>query len=377
MMKKSVLISVLLVLLPVFSVCCFAENNQSEEQISLSGIYEQYDKLESQTKDILRDLGLDEISAESVFYISFESFMHSFLEMFKFKLSSVFSSFFVLVCIVFIASLSISLDEGILNSKTSSIFNLCAALAVITISLKPLGACISSIGSAVSAASAFSVAVIPIACSLLAAQGKVISSNVFNAGALFLSQVISFLSVHLFVPSFNILLALGVLGIMDKDFAIDKIISSVSKYLSIAYSFLATVFFAILSVKSSIGISADAVSIKAIKVVSGNFVPIIGSAISDSASAVIGSLALTKNVISGFGIAALAAIFMPCVCESVLWFAALNGAMIISEMTGVGMLAKIFKNMSGAVLAMTVILVLSALIFIINFGMLLSVKGTS
>ena len=376
-MKKALLIAVLFMIMPFLLIPCFAGNSESDEQINSSGIYEQYNKLQSQTKEILSYLGLDEINTQSVFNISFESFMHSFLEVFKFKLSSVLKSFLVLVCIVLISALSISLNEGILNSKTSSIFNLCASLSVIVIALKPLGACISSLGSAVSAASAFTVAVMPIGCALLAAQGKVISSNVFNGGAVFLSQAISALSVKFFIPVFNMLLTIGILGSMETDFAVDKIISTVSKYLSIAYSFLATVFFAVLGIKSTIGTSADEVSIKAIKVVTGNFVPIIGNAISDSATAVIGSLALTKNVISGFGIVALIAIFLPCFCESVLWFATLNGAKLLSEMLGVDVMAKTFKNMSQAILVMIIILVLCALMFIINFGMLLSVKGTA
>lgn len=376
-MKKLILFAVFLLLIPIVALNCHAENSESDEQINSSGIYEQYDKLQSETKEILSSLGLDEISTESIFNISFESFLHSFSEVFKNKLSSVLKSFFVLLCIVFIGALSISLDEGILNSKTSSIFNLCACLAVITIALKPLEASISSVGSAVSAASAFTVAAMPIGCALLAAQGKVISSNVFNAGAVFLSQAISALSVHFFLPVFNMLLGVGMLASMDTDFAVDKIISTIRKYLSVAYSFLATVFFAVLSIKSNIGVSADEVGIKAIKVVTGNFVPIIGNAISDSASAVIGSLSLTKNVISGFGIAALTAIFFPCFCESVLWFMALNGAEILSEALNVNTLAKIFRNMSQALLVMIIILVLSALMFIINFGMLMSVKGTA
>ncbi len=376
-MKKLLSISVLIVLLPILFINCYAESSESDEQIKASGIYEQYDKMQTETKKILSDLGLDEISAESVFNISFESFMHSFLEMFKFKLSSVLKSFFVLVCVVFISSLSISLGEGVLKSKASVIFNLCASLAVLAIALKPLAACISAIGSTVAVAASFTIAVIPIGCALLAAQGKVISSNVFNAGAVFLSQAISALSVHVFLPIFNMLLAIGVLGCMDTDFAVDKIVAAIRKYLSVAYSFLATVFFAVLGIKSSIGVSADEVSVKAVKVVTGNFVPIIGNAISDSATAVISSLSLTKNVISGFGIAALTAIFLPCFCESVLWFVSLSAAMLLSEMLGVESLKNIFKNMSQAVLVMVIILVLSALIFIINFGMLMSVKGTN
>lgn len=376
-MKRLLITAVIALLLPFLFITCFAENTQSDEQLSSSGIYEQYDNLSSQTKEILRELGLDEIKTESVFNISFESFMHAFIEIFKNKLSTVIKTFFVLACIVFISALSISVDEGILNSKTSKIFNLCASLSIAVIVLKPLSECISAIGTTVSAAAAFSVAVIPIACALLAAQGKVISSNVFNAGAVFLSQAISALSVHFFLPVFNMLLALGFLGSMEKDFAVDKIISAIRKYLSVAYSFLATVFFAVLGIKSAVGVSADEVGVKAIKVVTGNFVPIIGNAISDSATAVISSISLTKNVISGFGIVALTAIFLPCLCESILWFSALGSAMLLSEMLGVDTLKNIFKNMSQAVLAITIILVLSAMIFIINFGMLMSVKGTA
>ena len=376
-MKKLLLTAVIALLLPFLLITCFAEDSESDEQIKSSGIYEQYNNLQSETKEILSDLGLDEISTESIFNISFESFMHSFLEIFRDKLSSVFKSFFVLVCIVFIAALSISVDEGILNSKTSKIFNICTSLAVMAIALKPLAACISAVGSTVSAASAFTIAVMPIGCALLGAQGKVISSNVFNAGAVFLSQVISALSVNFFLPVFNVLLALGVLGSMDNDFAVDKIIGAIRKYLSIAYSFLATVFFAVLGIKNAVGVSADEVSVKAIKVVTGSFVPIIGNAISDSATAVISSISLTKNVISGFGIVGLTAIFLPCFCESILWFIALEATMLLSEMLGVNNLKNIFKNMSQAVLVMVIILVLSALIFIINFGMLMSVKGTT
>lgn len=377
-MKKVSVLGLSLLFIVLLSLTAFGEGRQeSEEQIQNSGIYEQFKTLDKQTKDFLTSLGLEGINADSVFNISFSSFFHSFIEAFKSGFSSVFRSFALLMAAILTGALSSSFYEGIKSGKNAEIFNLCCVLTAIVICLKPLSECVSSLSSAINGAAAFTLGVFPIICTVLAAQGKTITAVLLNGSSLMLSEVLSALSTQLFLPVSNVLLALGVAGGIDKSLQIDKLVGAVRKYLVIILSVCATVFFAVLGVKSSVSSSADGVSVKTIKVITSNFVPVIGNAISDSASAVVSSLSLTKSVVGGFGIIALIGIFLPVFCESFLWFGVLNISSWVAEVFALESLSKVLKNMSQAVLVMISILILSAIMFIINFGIALALKGIS
>ena len=377
-MKKVITVIISALIIFLLTITAFAEGRQeSEEQIKSSGIYEQFNALDKQTKDFLSSLGLHEISADSVFNISFSSFLNSFTEVFKSGFSSVLKSFALLMAAILTAALSSSFYEGINNSKNAEIFNLCCVLTILVICLKPLSACVSSLGLAINGASSLTLGVFPILCTVLAAQGKLITAALFNGSSVLLSEVLSALCSQFFLPLSNILLALGAVGSVDKSFRVDKLVGTIRKYLIIILSVCATVFFAVLGVKSSVSAAADGVSLKTVKVITSNFVPVIGNAISDSASAVVSSLSLTKSVVGGFGIIALIAIFLPAFCESILWLGVLSASSCAAEMFSLDSLSSVLKNMAGAVLVMLSILLLSAIMFIINFGIAVALKGIS
>lgn len=375
-MKRVFLILIILISLPAFCILANAEQpSEDSELLEQSGIYEIADELDKQTKDFIKDAGLEQINAESVYKLDFSSFLKAAYNLI-FKSDEIIKAFFVLVATIFLSALVDSLAGDFLKKGNSDIFNICCALFILISVVPELASCISSCEAAIKSAGAFTLAVFPIMCTLLAAQGKTLSSAVFNGAAVGVSQIINTLCSEFFIPLTNILLALGVSSAAASSLPVDKLIKLVRKYMLIALSIAASIYFSVLSLKGAVSSAADETALRAVKVAAGNFVPVIGSAISDSAAAVISSLSVTKGAVGTFGIVALIGIFLPVIIKSALWLMCFEAAAFLCSVFSLESAEQVLKNLSSAMSVLMSLMFFCSLIFLINFGILTSMRGS-
>ena len=243
------------------------------------------------------------------------------------------------------------------------------------VSMLSLSETIAAVGTAVNAAAAFTAAAMPIMCVIAVSQGKALSAAVFNGMAVGVSEVLSSLFSSVFLPLSNILLGVGTVSGIDRELPMEKLIGLVRKYLLSALSVFAGIYFSLLSLKSTVGAAADESAVKALKVAAGNFVPVIGSAVSDSAAVVISSLQLTKTAIGGFGVLALTGMFLPLLFKSVLWYFVFETAAFAASLLSAGSAAAVLKNLSAAVSTLVIIVLFCALMFMMNFGMMMRMRA--
>lgn len=379
-MKKAILAVILLLFAGMFCVSAAGaekDKDYEKEQLEKSGVYEIADSLDSTTKQILKDIGVDDINSDELFNISFSSFFKGFKDVFNDALSTVLKSFLIISGTIFVAALSGSFSDVFSAEKDNKIFNMCASLFVILAVIVPLGKCITAVGSAVKAASALSVALVPVMCVLLAVGGKSLSAVGFNGMAVAMSQIISTLCSEVFMPVENILLGVGMIAGIDENLPVDKLISSVRKYISLALGIAASVYFSVLGIKSAVGAASDTLGLKAAKLLVGNLVPVIGSAVSDSITTLASYISLTKSVVGSFGIIAVISIFMPVFIQSVLWLACFEISSFLASVFGLTSIEKIFKNVTSAVSVLLIMLLFTELMFVINFAMMTAAGGAS
>lgn len=378
-MKKLIsLFLILFVFCLCFTLACaepVSDNEYIDSQLNESGVTDVYNDLDKQTKELLKDLGIDEVNFEKVFNISFSSFFDSLAEIFKSKMKTPFNCFLSIIAIIVLCAALGGLNDGFNKQMTSGTFNTAAALFVSVVIIVPLGKCISAVSSSIEAASAMMISLVPILCILAASTGKVFSSVALNALGVGCAQAVSEVCSVILMPVFNCLLGVGIVGAVAPEYRIDEIIGALRKYLSIGLGLMASVYFSVLGVKSSLAGTSDTVGLKTAKLLVSDFVPVIGSAISDSIGTISSYIGVTRSVVSAFGIIAVLAIFLPVAVQSLIWIFVLGVSSAAAGVFGLKSIESLLKCAASTVSVLLVILVFIILLFIVNLGIVLMIRG--
>ena len=131
----------------------------------------------------------------------------------------------------------------------------------------------------------------------------------------------------------------------------------------------------VVTIKGALASSADSVSVKGIKLLAGNTIPIVGGAIGDAYTSVLGSLNLIKGTVGAFGIFAIAAVNIPVITEMLLWMIAVNICSALCGLLGEENAAKVLDGVSGVLSLTNTITVFSAVVFILSTGIILSLRS--
>lgn len=364
----------------VFGVCASAqdapEQTQAQGYIEQSGIEAYADALGSEAEQFLKDIGLEKLSAENIYHLDFSHILKAVLSLFRSSLKESGKQLLHLCAVVVIAAFADAFGAGLKSAKSEKIFSICAGLCIALLLFTPMSALIAQSGVAIEGASAFSIGAVPIACVILAAQGKSISAAIFSASALGISQMISTLFPSFFLPLNHILLGVGVGTALDNTFQSEKMIAVIRKYLLVILSGFSVLYFTVLSVRTNLSGAVDEGAMKSLKFASSAFVPVIGSAMSDSASAVIASLNVSKSAIGAFGIVCILAVFMPLLCKILLWLAGLEAIALLSSVFELQTVKKMLCNFSQALRVLLIIIIFCIVIFMMNFAAVVQMRGS-
>lgn len=377
-MKKLVLAAALILM--CFPLTAYGDgeidSNNIDEQIYESGVYEAYDSLDEDTKELLEDLGLENIDYDSVFNISFTSFFTSLKDIFLTQFKTPFTCFLTTLAVIILCSLFSGESEGFGKSMSFGTLNTAAALFLCATLLVPLGKCVSAVGSAIKVSADLMLILFPILCVMVATSGKVFSSVAVNALGVGCAQAVSEICSLILMPLFNCLLAVGIVGCVAPDYKLDNIVKQIRKMLTVALGIIASIYFSVLAMKSTLAGSSDTVGLKTAKVLVSDFVPVIGSAISDSISTITSYIGVTKSVVGAFGIIAVGAIFLPVILQCVLWVFSLSMSSSIARVFGLKSIESLLKSTSSVLSVLCVILVFIILLFVVNLGVVLMIKGS-
>ena len=364
-----------LFLILMFPLNAAAEEQSSDELIENSGIYEAAEQLEKENRDFLATAGLEEVSAQALYNLDFRAILQAVGRQISLSFREQLRAFLAMIAAVFVCALADSFAKGARRVDTSKMVAAACCLFLSGVCMVPLSQTLSVLGAAVESAAGFTATGVPILCTILAAQGKTLSAAAFNGAAVVMGQVMTTLFSAFFMPLVQVLLAVGFISSVSGESGLEPLVTQVRKYLLIALSASAGLYFSVLGLKAKAGAVADESALKAVKLAAGNFLPVIGSALSDSAGVVVSSLALSKTVIGGFGMAAIVAIFLPVIVQSVLWYLCLETAAFAAGFFSLNSALKVLKNLSAAVSVLAIIVIFCTLVFLLNFGLIIGSGG--
>lgn len=375
MNRRKVFVFVFL-LIWFLSNCCFPvfAAEESKEQTDAEAVFlEIYEAVDADTKSAIADLGLNEISYESLLSLSPRAVITELLEVLTGKLQEPLrAAGLMLAFVVLYAVLS-----GFTQQKGDihTIFSLFSTLWIVMLILPSVSETLVAAFSAIQLCTDFMLVYIPGFAGIIAMSGKPLTSAAYSSVMVGLSNLFSAVQLHALLPIAQVFFMLNVLNGIESKFSFDSIAACFKKLIQITLGVFSAVFTGLLAIKGSLAASGDSVTIKGVKTLVGSTVPIVGSALGDSLTSVLGSISLIKSTVGIFGILVIALINVPVVLDLLLWYFAISFSAAVSGALGLTSIKKMLDGIAATVSLVNVFVIFTAFLFIVSTGVILQFRG--
>lgn len=249
-----------------------------------------------------------------------------------------------------------------------------AFTAILTLSIiVPVLRLITSVSSAIKAGGVFMLSFVPLFCGITAATGNVATAAGSSALLLTAAEVTVQIIAFLIIPIASAELALAVSGSFSDVSPAMRLSLSIKKATGYIMTLTFTVFLGLLSIQTAISGAGDSVSLKAVKFMVGSFVPVAGSALSETISALGGSVKILQSGVGVYGIFAVLFTVLPVAAELILWRFTFFVGKAAGDMLGVGAGTKIITAVDNTVALLLGTILFVGALFIIALAVVLRV----
>ena len=373
-MRKVKIFAVCVLIILSFSVNAYAagESEYYNGQVESSGAEDILSGLDSETKERLGELGIEDVNFSSLFDVSFSKIFSFVKKAAEGKLESPLKSLMKLLSVIILIAVCESFMPD--DDKMKNVINMAAVLFSVTVIISPLYDAMESAVSSVGVCADFMKSLIPVLVGIVSASGNPSLAVSFQSCAFAAAEVISALGKNYVVPIVGAVTALDLTGSLMPSMKLSGITELVKKTVIQTLSFTATLYVSFLGIKGALANAADTVASKGIKLVINSAVPIVGGAVSEAYSGIIGSLVLVKSTVGIFGIIVIAVITVPSMLQLLFWIFALKLGAAAGEVFSLGGVSSLLKALSCAITLLNVVILFGAVLFIISLALLLSLK---
>lgn len=373
-MRKVKIFAVCVLIILSFSVNAYAagESEYYNGQVESSGAEDILSGLDSEAKERLGELGIEDVNFSSLFDVSFSKIFSFVKKAAEGKLESPLKSLMKLLSVIILIAVCESFMPD--DDKMKNVINMAAVLFSVTVIISPLYDAMESAVSSVGVCADFMKSLIPVLVGIVSASGNPSLAVSFQSCAFAAAEVISALGKNYVVPIVGAVTALDLTGSLMPSMKLSGITELVKKTVIQTLSFTATLYVSFLGIKGALANAADTVASKGIKLVISSAVPIVGGAVSEAYSGIIGSLVLVKSTVGIFGIIVIAVITVPSMLQLLFWIFALKLGAAAGEVFSLGGVSSLLKALSCAITLLNVVILFGAVLFIISLALLLSLK---
>ncbi|MBQ8015059.1 MAG: hypothetical protein IJ264_02620 [Clostridia bacterium] len=374
-MKKITAFLIFAALFVSFSPRALAANVDEyyEEQLEASGAADLADYLSEETRGYLEKIGCENIEFEKILNVSpsavFELLRDFFIgglnEPLKGLLKAVGAVLLISVCSGFFPD-----DE-----KSKSILNIICGCFIIIAVFAPAMQSIKAAASAVGGCAAFEKALIPVLAAVVTVSGNPTVAFSVQGASFAAAEFIESLAKSFAMPLIGAAGALGVTGAMLPTLRLSAISEIIRKTMTTVLAASAGLFSGFLTLKSLLSASADGLAVKGVKLAANTFIPVVGGAISEAYTSVIGSLSLLRTTVGIYAVIAFFAIGMPIVINLALWVLAMRVACAVSDLLDCRQCSEILRNIAFVFSTVNALLLLCMAVFIISAGLVVLMKS--
>ncbi|MCQ2470699.1 MAG: stage III sporulation protein AE [Clostridia bacterium] len=355
-----------------FSAFAVEKGEYFDSQLEASGAEDIYTAFDNETKDTLSALGVDGVDFDSLFDISPQRVFSFIKNIIAGKIKEPLKAVVKVMGIILILSAGESFLPD--NQKMKSVLNTLGVLLIISALSIPVYEIIGSAVSSVGMCCTFMKTLIPVLAGAVIASGNPALAVSFQSWAFAAAQLISSVCQSFIIPIVGGVIGIDISGALIPDYHLDGITKLIKKTVITALSFTATLYVSFLGIKGALSTAADSVAVKGIKLIISSAVPVVGGALSEAYSGIIGSLTLVKSTLGVFGIISVVAITLPSLLQILLWIFALKICSAAGEVFLQNETSKLLESLSSALTLMNVVLLFNGVLFIISMALLLNLK---
>lgn len=357
----------------------FLENHSpadyADELLAENDVYELFDSLPDNVKELFSSLGIDEITYEAVVSIDIKTVFSSVYEFFSGKAASPLKYSAVIFGIISLTSIVTGIEGGKLG-KSGGLFDIAEVLFIGTAVILPLSEALSAACSVIKTSNVFMLSLIPVLTAFVAVSGNPTAALSCNALIFGAAEVISRLSQTLISSFIRLFFSLNIVAAISTELNLGALCSFVKKTVVVVLGFAATIFSGLLTVKGVLSGAADSALMKGAKFISGSFIPVIGGALGDAIASLAGSLSLAKNTVGAFGIIAVSVISLPGIIELTVWIFCLNLLSAAADILGRPASARFLTGISSAASLLNITLILNCAVLIISIGIMVLMRNS-
>ena len=366
-MKKAVYF--FLIFLSVFLICTLAA---SAEFIESSGAQDVYNSLSGETRELMERFGVSGADASDIFDVSFGSIMNAVISVVKDNVKAPLMFFFKLLGMLVLISVVKSMSgEGNENLEMFCVL-LCAAVSV-----KEISECINALLSACDLCGKFLLAYVPVFAVIVSVSGSAATALTYNSAVLTAAQLISAASTKLFMPLCGILMSLGISFSLNETVSAQRLTGAINKAITFFVGICSSFFAALLTLRGVMSAGADSMATRGVRMALSSFIPVVGGAISEAYSSVLGSLSIIKGSVAVFGIAAVFALNLPVLIQAGLYGLSLSAASFFADSFSQSGMSGVLRCIGCAVKLMSALAAMEIFLIVISTGILLVMKGST
>lgn len=366
------LTSLLLFLLSV--PCAAQEYEETEEEQSRDFVEEQLhdlgrefeDTLPPESRESLEALDLTELNLSAILSLTPQAFCHAMKTAIENQWKMPIHTVGKILGILLLCTLLFTLKDSLLHNGLDRIFSVVSVVCILSLIAKPLTECISKGIDSLYHCSLFLLSYIPVLSGVLVANGQAAAASGYHFLLFAACQIVSQLSTSLFVPLLGIYFSFVVIAGAFPQMGLQNIAGGIKSLLSWGLGGVTTIFVGLFSLQTLVTSNVDSLTMKTSKFILGNFIPVVGGALSDAFSAAHGCVTLVKNTVGTFGILVAVSTILPILLEVVLWYLLLWLSAQIGTMLGVKEVSSVLKGAADTVSILMAMLLCYGLLLIIS-----------
>jgi stage III sporulation protein AE len=342
------------------------------DEYAVEFVYESFlSELDGDTIGILSEIGITEISFESVFSVSIGKVFNALFNIMGEAVKEPLRFLFVSTGIMTLTSLMTSFTKN-----TQSVQLVGGGVLALSIAV-PIARVVSTSFSVLETLGAFTTAFSGVLCSIVSLSGGVASGIAYASSTVFFNGLFSGMLSGFSKPVINSMCSLGFLSCFDIMGLTRRFSEIIKKLFLFLISFIGTVFSGMVTLKGVLSDGADNITTRSVRFVVGRSVPVVGGTVSETYSALISSLSLIKSTVGAFGIITVVVIVMPTLIRLIMWALSIEISMSLFEVFGLESSKGFFSTLKDALILLLATIIMVTTIFIVSVGVVIALKGAA
>lgn len=266
-------------------------------------------------------------------------------QMFTDRLTAPLRTFALLLGVILLSALADSMKGD--DDAIGTVYEVVCVLCAVGIAAEPVCSAFLQSASVLEHTADFALTYSAIFGGILAASGGISTAAVYQGSMAILCEIAMEIAARLLFPLLSMCLAMSIVDAVNPAVSLAGLIKCVQKAAAWVLGLLMALFLGMLSVQSMVAVSADRATTKAAKYMISGFVPLIGGAVSDAYTAVLGSMGVLRSGVGFLGIIAMVSLLLPVLLELGIYRMVTAAAAAIAELFASNQLARLFRSMES------------------------------